>query len=250
MKAKTELLLYQLMWIAEGATRPTLGNLSGGFVAWAYRSGLLRTIHRLEANKVVETEGRSLDRVVRLTEKGHRLAMGEREPQACWKQSWDGKWRMVMFDIPERERTLRDQLRRELIHRHFGCLQKSVWISPRPIDNLARFLRKSRSGLRSFTLMEASLLPGQTDREIADAAWGFKRINKRYADYLQALEKWSSPKCEMSLESILIEERKLWGDAVQTDPLLPECLLPQGYRGMEAYRKRRKIVRALVARHF
>jgi len=46
------------------------------------------------------------------------------------QQEWDGKWRIVIFDIPEKERLLRDAFRRKL--RELGCklLQGSVWITP------------------------------------------------------------------------------------------------------------------------
>ena len=54
----------------------------------------------------------------------------------------DGVLRLVIFDIPERERRKRDWLRLELIACDFKQLQKSVWISERPLpqeflENLA-----------------------------------------------------------------------------------------------------------------
>ena len=46
------------------------------------------------------------------------------------KQKWDGKWRMIIFDIPEDARTERDRLRRLLKLNGFKILQKSVIINP------------------------------------------------------------------------------------------------------------------------
>lgn len=46
------------------------------------------------------------------------------------KSVWDGKWRMVIFDIPEEKRAQRDFLRRQLKWLGFKELQKSVWIFP------------------------------------------------------------------------------------------------------------------------
>ena len=45
----------------------------------------------------------------------------------------DGITRLVIFDIPERERKKRDILRVELIGSDFQMLQKSVWIGRRPL---------------------------------------------------------------------------------------------------------------------
>jgi CRISPR-associated endonuclease Cas2 len=44
--------------------------------------------------------------------------------------SWDGKWRMVIFDIPERIRSGRNALRTKLKQIGFYELQKSVFIFP------------------------------------------------------------------------------------------------------------------------
>lgn len=43
---------------------------------------------------------------------------------------WDGKWRLVMFDIPEHFKKGRNQLAYKLRLLGFRQLQKSVWIHP------------------------------------------------------------------------------------------------------------------------
>ncbi|MDP3766999.1 MAG: hypothetical protein Q8S13_03210, partial [Dehalococcoidia bacterium] len=45
----------------------------------------------------------------------------------------DGVRRIVVFDIPERERKKRDTLRLELMAAGFMPLQKSVWCGGRPL---------------------------------------------------------------------------------------------------------------------
>lgn len=47
---------------------------------------------------------------------------------------WDGKWRMVIFDIPEKDRVFRDILREHLRFLKFYKLQHSVFISPHPFE--------------------------------------------------------------------------------------------------------------------
>jgi DNA-binding transcriptional regulator PaaX len=54
------------------------------------------------------------------------------------------------------------------------------------------------------------------------------------------LKSWAQVPRKESLEERARKERQLWGDAIQSDPLLPEQLLPADYLGKEALRQRRK----------
>ncbi len=47
---------------------------------------------------------------------------------------WDGKWRVVLFDIPEKDRIFRDILREHLRNLKFAKLQHSVFVSPYPFE--------------------------------------------------------------------------------------------------------------------
>ena len=49
-------------------------------------------------------------------------------------KSWDGKWRIVIFDIPEKDRLFRDILREHLYRLEFFKLQQSVFVSPHPFE--------------------------------------------------------------------------------------------------------------------
>lgn len=50
------------------------------------------------------------------------------------KRQWDGKWRVVMFDIPEKSREFRTILREHLWELRFYKLQNSVFVSPYPCE--------------------------------------------------------------------------------------------------------------------
>jgi len=45
-------------------------------------------------------------------------------------QSWDGSWKLIAFDIPEKRRSERDMFRSLLKRKGFVGLQNSVFISP------------------------------------------------------------------------------------------------------------------------
>lgn len=45
-------------------------------------------------------------------------------------EPWDGKWRIIFFDVPEKKRRLRDELRLMIRTIGFKEFQKSIWIYP------------------------------------------------------------------------------------------------------------------------
>ncbi len=61
------------------------------------------------------------------------------------EKSWDGKWRLLMFDIPERAREERDKFRSLLKQNGFVKLQASVFISPYSLNREAvEYLKETR----------------------------------------------------------------------------------------------------------
>src|SRR3990167_10238438 len=76
----------------------------------------------------VEEDGK---RYARITEKGERMLQMETERTAiAKKREWDRRWRVVIFDIPERRKSVRAGLRRFMNEYGFVRLQDSVWIYP------------------------------------------------------------------------------------------------------------------------
>lgn len=55
-------------------------------------------------------------------------------------EKWDGKWRVMVFDIPEVRREVRDALRGHLRQMGFYELQKSVFVHPYPCSDIFNFL--------------------------------------------------------------------------------------------------------------
>jgi phenylacetic acid degradation operon negative regulatory protein len=248
VKPRTKLLLYELAWMMTCIARPTYGNLSCSFEGWARREGLLRHIHRLEADDFLRMQGRSLDRVIVLTEKGRNILVSERNPERAWAQPWDGLWRLVLFDVPEERRRLRHDLRKTLKAEHFGLLQKSVWVSPHPISESAKFLRSNSGGSRTLTIMESRLSPFSESAEIARLAWKFDEINEGYRSYLDFLDNWKRQAATDWSPVRLKDELRIWESALSADPLLPAALLPSDYLGRKALARRNREIPRLLKR--
>lgn len=82
----------------------------------------------------VEKDGK---KYARITEKGKRILQMEMEKKAMVKKKrWDRRWRIVIFDIPERRRSTRVRIRRFMEEYGFVRLQDSVWIYPYDCEDL------------------------------------------------------------------------------------------------------------------
>ncbi len=77
---------------------------------------------------------------IRLTAKGERyIHTTALRPVQPWL--WDKKWRVVIFDIPEKKKKQRNLLRYTLIHVGFQKLQNSVWVYPYDCEELILLLK-------------------------------------------------------------------------------------------------------------
>jgi len=88
---------------------------------------VLRYAHRQRWLAVHET---SAGITVTLTKQGKRHCQFVDLSQPLKDAKWDGKWRLVLFDIPHKVKRKRDSLRYMLRQLGFVQLQKSVWITP------------------------------------------------------------------------------------------------------------------------
>jgi len=80
---------------------------------------------------------------LRLTPKGEtKLRQLETRDYKLKKpKRWDKKWRLLIFDIRQEKRSLRDKVRRTLVAIGFVRLQNSVWVYPYDCEDLATLLK-------------------------------------------------------------------------------------------------------------
>ena len=243
MRPKTELFLYQMLWGADKLLQPTLRNLFESFEGWAYRNGLLWQIRRLEAAGYLEASEETFDgkRMHRLTEAGRLAALGGRDPERAWGSEWDRKWRLFLYDVPEREKSARRQLTRTLTGLGCGCLQRSVWIAATVPAGIEKALAEQGDDCSHLMFFEAESRGRRVDRRMVDAAWDFDGINDNYERHMEILKRLPGEEERVTAEFLAQwarEENAAWMAAVRADPLLPGCLLPKGYAGRRAWRQR------------
>jgi DNA-binding transcriptional regulator PaaX len=98
-----------------------------------------RTYSRLVVGGYLKYEGKFL----RLTPKGARelLRLELSAHGRARRRIWDKKWRVLVFDVPEKNRALRDRVRSTLRHIGFRRLQDSVWVYPYDCEDLIALLK-------------------------------------------------------------------------------------------------------------
>jgi hypothetical protein len=94
-----------------------------------------------------------------LTNKGEILLM-KISPTLIKRPKWDGKWRIVCFDVGEGQRTKRDIFRDELKSLGFIQMQRSVWVSPYPCEKYIEILRVEHNFGKNMQYILAEKISG------------------------------------------------------------------------------------------
>jgi len=96
------------------------------------RKQLKHTLKNLEKKKIVSLKEVDGELLVTFKEKGKELLLKYKIDELKIKKPkrWDKKWRLVIFDIPEKKRLARDVLREKLKGLGFYRLQRSVFVHP------------------------------------------------------------------------------------------------------------------------
>lgn len=164
-KPKGEIVKDILLWLAAGgavaiaATSPYFGlHLVQAFLKNKKHKpksteNAFRRLYR-EGYIAIEKSNRQL--FISLTDEGRKRAgiyqinnLAIRKPKR-----WDGKWRVVIFDISDRQRMKREALRGFLKRLQFYKLQDSVWAHPFNCEDEVTLLRE----FFGFTIKEFQLI--------------------------------------------------------------------------------------------
>ena len=105
---------------------------------------LTRSLKGLMEAGLVESHHSGRQTYARLTKEGKRKvhSITLDNESTLFNPSWDGKWRIVILDLPEERKSDRDGLRYLLKKAGFVALKNSVWISPHPYEHLFANIKK------------------------------------------------------------------------------------------------------------
>jgi DNA-binding transcriptional regulator PaaX len=111
---------------------------------WKPEYQIRQAVRRLHKKGLVQFQQRAFGWSVRLSSHGEKLAEKIHNAERIKikkPEVWDKRWRIVIFDIWERRRGVRDKLRRALQKAGFYRVQHSVWVHPYDCGELISFLR-------------------------------------------------------------------------------------------------------------
>jgi hypothetical protein len=104
-----------------------------------YQTRARRSLERLKSQGYLRDDRGTL----RLTTRGEALLARLSVGTAKYKppEKWDGKWRIVVFDVAEKRKRARDRLREMLQRIGFLKLQSSVWIFPHDCEDIIHLIK-------------------------------------------------------------------------------------------------------------
>jgi phenylacetic acid degradation operon negative regulatory protein len=151
---------------------------------------------------------------------------------------WDGQWHTVIYQVPETERALREQLRKQLAWLGFGPLAPSVWISAHDRTAEVRSHLAEHPTVRLDILRSRSEGPA-ADRDMASRAWDLAELDRDYAVLLDEYRpRIPDFRKGLSGREALVARMQLVHDYRRfpfRDPDLPPELLPEGWSGRAAH---------------
>ncbi|GGX66440.1 hypothetical protein GCM10010358_21110 [Streptomyces minutiscleroticus] len=170
-----------------------------------------------------------------IVERTHRmLTFGVTAPE------WDGRWTVVAFSVPERDRALRTALRSRLRVLGFAALYDGMWVSPRDLGEDAQDLLR-QLGIETATVLRSTTVPGGTRQGDPVSAFDLSALNQEYRSFAERYEPVLdhldagriSPAEALRTRT---ELRVAWRRFPESDPDLPAELLPAGWDRPRAQR--------------
>ena len=108
----------------------------------------------------ITPSGRHTLRSLRLSDNTHLMPAG-----------WDGKWRMVILDVPESDKEKRNALRYILKKAKFVCLKNSVWISPYPFEHMFQNMKEDLGLSDELMIVVTDSLDDTSEAAFRESYW-------------------------------------------------------------------------------
>ncbi|MEK4068229.1 MULTISPECIES: phenylacetic acid degradation operon negative regulatory protein PaaX [Peribacillus] len=156
---------------------------------------------------------------------------------------WDGKWRILMYTIPEDKRQLRDDLRKELLWSGFGSFSSGCWISPNDLEKQINRLIEKYDIDEYVDFFISEYKGPKENQSLVEKSWQLEEIENKYEEFIEKYSKqfivhqsiisrgeMSDADCFVERTNLVHEYRKF----LFIDPGLPKELLPTKWNGNHA----------------
>lgn len=204
-----------------------------------WRSMKTGSIERVEKNEEVH---------LRLTSEGQKKVTRDFPLVTMQQKPWDRKWRLVIFDIEELNRSARDNLRKKLKELGFGMLQESVFITSHDLaEDIAEFITNLGLSNYVYVLETSKILVGDV-RALANKVWKLDEINLAYEKIIEDLEnEYLNYKRgrvnRLNNKGFIAEVKRAYLEVLFRDPFLPREVLPLIWKREEAKKRMQVLLR-------
>ena len=180
-----------------------------------------------------------------LTKKGNSwMLYGKHRTLERENKKWNKKWMLLTYNIPEKLRHLRDNLRRELQAMGYGSLGSSLWISPYDLMEELNKISDKLKVAKYIETFEARYTGLHEDLKLTAKAWDIMELEKLYKKFLKKYSHLLSKLKEKVEKKHTIDSGECFArrfrvtaefiDIALDDPMLPLELLPADWAGLEA----------------
>jgi phenylacetic acid degradation operon negative regulatory protein len=143
--------------------------------------------------------------------------------------SWDGRWTVGAFSLPEQSRDLRHLLRTRLRWLGFAPLYDGMWVSAHDAAAAARQVFQEL-GVEQSTVLRAEAVAGPGGRSPI-AAWDLDELRQTYQDFVDAYAPLGERVARGQVgptEALVVRTELMdtWRTLPSRDPELPQELLP------------------------
>lgn len=176
--------------------------------SWVYHHSGLSRQTKLKSKRYLQQK--------KILESDFSLNLPERSIYNLIVQPWDEQWRTVSFDISESNRKVRNKIRYNLKKIGFKNLQRSVWVSPLPVDEFVDKIRKRLDNARQLVVF-VGRLKGQSSKKLVRRLWDLDEWSNKTNDFIGEIGKNDQSKVEI--------EKRFW-DLILSHPKVPLALLP------------------------
>lgn len=209
------------------------------FDGWYKRSSFGPAVSRLLTVGEIEKIEKKGKLFYRLTSKGSKKLKEDIPILKLASQRWDKHWRIVIFDIKEEKRFLREALRDKLLSLGFGMWQKSVYIIPFDIEQEINQYFVSKKLSPWAVCLVARRADLGNDRLLANKVWKLDELNEEYQDFIEDCQKIAEKKRvgEKEVQNLWL----VYQDLLFKDPHLPVEILPDDWLAEKARKEFAKL---------
>jgi phenylacetic acid degradation operon negative regulatory protein len=193
--------------------------------------GTLTSLVKEELIQHVTSEN-SEKSVYALTLKGYQFLCLQFPFFRFLKEEWDGRWRIISYEIPESKREIRDRLRREMKGWGLGPWHRSFWMTPHPIVSNLRDLVFGREEEKYVQAFESTHVFGDMNL-LVEKVWEKTELDKKYRALFRLWHETLSTEKEKQEKFATIAYSYI--NLLRDDPGLPMSLVGKKWIGFEAF---------------